>query len=268
MKSLKRNLNLLNLNIFCVCCRLMHQFSWLRTNGPIFVVGCGHSGTSIMLAMLDMHPNIYAVPDETRLLRKGFFLKNLLKVLRWNKAALAAGKSRWAEKTPTHIRVLPLLFSTFPDAKVILLLRDGRDVAVSMKKRREDGFSWGVRRWLRDNRLGEPFWSHPRVSVIRYEELVTQPDETARKICAFLEEPFCEEMVRPESKKREWYDPNTVQPVKREDHAAFRNWQINQPLFNGSGKWKKEMTAEERCHFKEFANEKLVEYGYESGLDW
>ena len=32
---------------------------------PIFIVGCGHSGTTLLAAMMDSHPNIRAFPDES-----------------------------------------------------------------------------------------------------------------------------------------------------------------------------------------------------------
>ena len=41
-------------------------------------------------------------------------------------------KTRVAEKTPIHIRYLPQLFSWFPHAKVIWIVRDGRDAVLSL----------------------------------------------------------------------------------------------------------------------------------------
>ena len=54
------------------------------------------------------------------------------------------------------------------------------------------------------------------------------------------------------------------------DHKEYRNWQINQKLFDGSGKWVEEMTAEEKASFKTSpeAMKLLVDFGYVSDDCW
>jgi Sulfotransferase family len=42
------------------------------------------------------------------------------------------GKERWGDKTPGYSMELPLLASLFPDARFVHLIRDGRDVALSL----------------------------------------------------------------------------------------------------------------------------------------
>jgi hypothetical protein len=37
----------------------------IPATAPIFVVGCGHSGTTLMRRLLGMHKNLFAVPLET-----------------------------------------------------------------------------------------------------------------------------------------------------------------------------------------------------------
>src|SRR5436190_13903882 len=69
---------------------------------PIFIVGCGHSGTSLLLAILGAHSRIFAAPFESRIAKKATwrFRAGMRKFERW---AIANGKIRWAEKTPGHI---------------------------------------------------------------------------------------------------------------------------------------------------------------------
>jgi hypothetical protein len=50
-------------------------------------------------------------------------------------------------------------------------------------------------------------------------------------------------------------------------HRQYRNWQINQPLFDGRGKWKR-MTSEEKRMVKEIAGHMLVECGYVGDNNW
>ncbi len=52
-----------------------------------------------------------------------------------------------------------------------------------------------------------------------------------------------------------------------ENHEAYRNWQINQPLFDGRGKWKN-LTQEEKQLIKDRVGEMLIEYGYTTDLNW
>ena len=57
------------------CCFLfMKPSQKTKILSPIFIVGCGHSGTSIMLALLDAHSKIEVIPDESWV-----FFRNILK---------------------------------------------------------------------------------------------------------------------------------------------------------------------------------------------
>lgn len=48
--------------------------------------------------------------------------------------AIAAGAQGWVEQSPTNARVAPGLLRMFPGARVIHIVRDGRDVACSLVK--------------------------------------------------------------------------------------------------------------------------------------
>ena len=54
--------------------------------------------------------------------------------------AAAQGARRWGEKTPYHVSFLPAIFADFPDARIIHLVRDGRDVLESRRR-----VVWGPR---------------------------------------------------------------------------------------------------------------------------
>src|SRR5579885_528706 len=45
-----------------------------------------------------------------------------------------AGKKRWGEKTPDHLLKLDSILGHFPEAKIILITRDGRDVVDSLRR--------------------------------------------------------------------------------------------------------------------------------------
>ena len=154
---------------------------------PVFIVGCGHSGTSILLAILDSHSRIYAVPYETKIAVQDSRNKFKRALKRFDRWAISAGKRRWVEKTPNHVRHIKKILRWCPDAKFLLIIRDGRDVAASIKKR-NDSIEKGINRWVKDNLAGKEYWDHPSVHVVRYEDLVGNFEFCIKDILNFLNE--------------------------------------------------------------------------------
>ena len=107
------------------------------------------------------------------------------------------GKPRWADKTPYYVGEIDQVKRVFPEARIVNLVRDGRDVALSLLRVPfGPGNVWAAARQWRaavdagdtaDARYGGD------VLTIRYEDLVAEPDAVARQVCA-----FCEIAYRPE----------------------------------------------------------------------
>jgi hypothetical protein len=53
-----------------------------------------------------------------------------------------------------------------------------------------------------------------------------------------------------------------------DDHLKLRHWQINQPLFDGSGRWRCEMKEADKRLFKSIAGEDIQRWGYADNGDW
>lgn len=66
----------------------------------VFVVGCGHSGTSLLLRTIGNFKGVMALNNETNVLGK--FSGNLLKrkLSLWDELAERGNYSHWVEKTP------------------------------------------------------------------------------------------------------------------------------------------------------------------------
>lgn len=235
---------------------------------PVFVVGCGHSGTSILLRLLGAHSRMYGVSYESRIIFRSKSQQRLAFWL-WNRNAVARRKHRWVEKTPMHVQVIDRIFSMFHDAKVIFVVRDGRDATVSMRKR-YGNFERGMKRWLNDNRCGLEWVDDDRVMMVKYEDLVRNYDQVMPRICEFIGEEFEEGMLSYHEQPAYVFSKNLSHPGSPEgkDHQQFRNWQINQKLFDGSGKWKNDMTDEEKALFKKEALDLLIQLGYAENDDW
>ncbi len=110
-------------------------------------------------------------------------------------------KPRWGDKTPGYVRDVPRLHGLFPRAKFVHIIRDGRDVALSLRQRGWDGVTsydfaenWhrDVGMGVRDGRaLGPALYME-----VSYEQLVLNTEPALRRICAFLGETFEEPMLR------------------------------------------------------------------------
>jgi len=98
-------------------------------------------------------------------------------------------KKIWAEKTPPNIKLLSKFLNFFPDAKVIHIVRDPRDVVLSLMGR---GHSLEIAAevWLTAVASIQPFRVLQNVLEIRYEDMVEHHEQTLNKICDFLDIDF------------------------------------------------------------------------------
>jgi glycosyltransferase involved in cell wall biosynthesis len=107
------------------------------------------------------------------------------------------GVDRWIDSTPTNIPHLLRIKKDFPDAKIIHIIRDGRDVALSLDRRgwsrpllgdRNKGLLAAGLYWEWIVRKGRKFGSilHPDYFEVRYEHLVHEPAETLQQLAIFL----------------------------------------------------------------------------------
>ena len=270
-----------------------------RAMAPIFVVGCGHSGTTLMLRLLGMHKNLFAIPLETfmfldnenltfrkptindiaqvaaRVVHKSVEYEHVEgerdRVIHLaNLMTTASAKNRWIEKTPRHIHRIDLICDRFSDATILLMIRDGRDVAVSLRDRYDtpDGFVRGVYRWTYDNEAGEKHWQRYNVKCVRLEDLIVNFEETMRSVFTFIGEEF---------------DPNVTtynkhRPIEAVEHRSsgvgltswvnYRKWLNHQPVFDTRRKWISLMNQDEKHLFKTIAGDMLIRYKYAENNDW
>ncbi len=241
-------------------------------NRPVFIAGCGHSGTSVMLAILGCHPKLHAIPKETALfLRTDQAMQEAMR--EFDATTRKASKESWVEKTPPHVFQIHRFLAIRPGSRFIIMLRDGRDVVCSLKHR--EGYlpvKDRVERWIYDNMAADSYREHPQVTFVKYEDLVTETESTLRRICDFLDVEFSESMLRFHETPRRWYSDYIAKPAaitSAPEHKANRNWQINQPLFDGRGRWRQAMSTEEKEYFKASpAQDLLVQLGYAGDAKW
>jgi hypothetical protein len=241
---------------------------------PIFIVGCGHSGTTLLTAMLDSHPRMRAYPGESNVFRFPEPRRKLRMLADLVPAARQAGKTRLVEKTPRHIHCIDSILETLPSARIVYMIRDGRDVACSLA-RRVGNMKHGVERWLEDNTAGvAALDAHPgRIHLLRFEDLIEQPERTLRALCDFLGEPYDEQMLRYHEVDRNWFgskerfegaksfDPQLNGRERGARHIARRNHQINTPIFDPRGEWLT-LPENEKANLTEVLAPFLRKFGY------
>lgn len=174
-------------------------------------------------------------PDRDQVLRLARD-RNLLAVYfqLYDQYLAHSGKRRWACKSTFMIEHVAEILRYHPDARFIFMVRDPRDVAVSAKQSIFNHFHvfYTARRWQREQRIGLDWLAKlppDRIMLLRYEELLADPEGLLRRLCVFLNEPFEEEMLEYyrscEARKSgslsiSWQ--NTSRPVLQNNSEKFR----------------------------------------------
>lgn len=123
---------------------------------------------------------------------------------------IAHGKEVSCDHTPRNVYYLREILDLYPNAKVIVMVRDSRDVLASQKKKwrmrfrghNDDPLLEALRLkinyhpvttsllWKAAIAAGDRFSGHPRVHRVRFEDLVRDPSAQAMEICTFLGLPY------------------------------------------------------------------------------
>ncbi len=94
----------------------------------------------------------------------------------------------WCEKTPKNVHYFDKILTHFgKTARLIHVVRDGRDVVCSIHPDDPTRYWVSPKRWVEDVEAGLEFEQHSQVLTIRYEDLVTCFQETMRRVCKFLD---------------------------------------------------------------------------------
>lgn len=151
------------------------------------------------------------------------------------------GGNRWGDKTPHYLGDLDILVEIFPKARFIYIVRDGRDVALSLLEK-----PWGPNNILKC----AEYWSklNDQVSTVqtlkeksqlyflKYEDLLNNTKEIVPEIYKFLDEKITE---------------NEIASLTESVQSGNYN------------KWKKKMTPNQIRVFEAIASKELAVFGYD-----
>ncbi len=261
---------------------------WTSDERPILIAGSGRSGSTLLRELLNAHRelsigpetgvfNVY--PEATRLAGlSGLSVDRIRRIYyqshtrgdffqRLNRTLMeGAGKTQWGEKTPSHIRHLTMIFRSFPQARLIHSLRDGRDVVCSLRTHPKYRWSDGTRvetgiinpwdecvdAWLRDVKSGLEWRDDPRYLEVRYEALVANPEATLRSLLSWLGLAWDAGMLERYRTDRYLLQPRLSEEI---DEAAV-------------GRWRRELLPEGRLSFRGEAGALLIQLGYAADESW
>jgi Sulfotransferase family len=288
-----------------------------------FIAGQAKSGTTLLVALLDNHPELLVLPEETAYFptvltkyaprgRRAQFdyltKKSLSNVLfggpcKWGKRSYATFPrekflarferaasdpanaqedllvlmvkayaatlerpldtiGRWVEKTPANRNHIPEILRRFPQAKILVTIRDPRAILaaqIALEKTRQTGrFStyYVIAHWLvaaglaRRVRDGEV----PGL-VVQYEQLVCEPAQTMEEVCAYLEIDFDRQTVLTPTKVGRFWGGNS---------AARINFSQISP--EPATRWQRELSEDEIGWVEWHCRDLMPEFGYEPKL--
>jgi hypothetical protein len=184
-------------------------------------------------------------------------------------------KPRYGDKTPLYCKHMKSIEAFLPEAHFVHIIRDGRDVALSLRPMpfapAKDIPSLAVYwRMLiqRARRTGSQCGAYMEV---RYENLVQDPAAVLGSICSFIKLDFDVAMLRhwerSAERLREHKSRVTISNrvlVTHEQRMSQQRLTLQAPQPRRIFDWKNKMTPAERAQFLQVAGDVLQELGYET----
>jgi hypothetical protein len=176
----------------------------------------------------------------------------------WAEGRGGNGKARYADKTPDHVLRIGAVTALFPDARVVHVVRDGRDVAASfLELGWVDSIEKAALHWrhrvLTGHQAGALLPSS-RYHEVRYEDLVERPEPTLRGLCAALGLTFDPAMLRHE---------RAAAALLRSEAFPHHNRYVTRPLRRGLRDWRRDLPPAAVDRFEALAGDALALLGYE-----
>lgn len=266
----------------------------VSSHEPVLIGGCGRSGTTLLRELLGRHP-AFASGPETAILcdfpnpvrtavewdldaqHLRTMAREASSVVRFAETFFAElcereGKPRWIDKTPRNVRVVGRLLRQFPRGRFIHIMRDGRDVACSLRNHPKEtvrrgrivpaqnhqSIAEGSRRWRDDVGRGLAYRNHPRVLTVRYEDLVGHTEGSLREVCRFLDVAFDASMLEVEQ----------AGPGRKPGQFLNNANAGTEVTRSRAGRWRRDMTSKERRDFARVGGELLIATGYAPDHGW
>lgn len=296
-----------------------------------FIFGHARSGTTLLMRLARLHPDVHC-NYQAHFFTRQPLLKSLVntpeaeewlgrKSNRWNQGrdlsplilraaadfimerdAAKVGKHIVGDKSPSstiHGQAVRDLHAVYPDAKLVYIVRDGRDVLISERfrnlveeskflkaedrqiidelRKNQVQFTNGTRSifteavirrvakgWVTNlqetEEEGRRLFGDNYLSL-RYEDLLARPFAEMQKLWSFLGAQANPSLENAIVEEMSSNPDEEWQAKRNEDIASF--------LPKGhAGNWQRLFTARDKALFKEVAGEMLINWKYEDGVNW
>jgi len=181
--------------------------------------------------------------------------------------------ARWGDKTPGYIKNMREIQAYLPEARFIHLIRDGRDVALSVLKQ-----DWGpqtveaaAEKWrsrVLRGRAQQPYLGF--YMEVKFEDLVLHTERELRRICEFIELDFDERMLgyHETAEQRLQEKARALPRAHGEAQSAEKRLMSHAKTFEPPnpdliGTWKERMPEADRAAYEALAGDLLADLGYE-----
>lgn len=147
-----------------------------------------------------------------------------------------AGKTIWVEKSPTNIYAMRSFLEAYPHGRGVVMIRDGRDVVCSLMKRGY-AFAHAASIWVLEAALTLALSKHPRVHLIRYEDLVGESRRALTRLMGFL---------NLDAELDKLLDYQNSRRARTDASIRLSTWKTSpqQAISTGSvGRWRDELSA-------------------------
>lgn len=291
---------------------------------PIFICGHPKSGTSLLRALLDGHPQLIVYPEESVFFRRflpkaiGMNLDEqlslaeqyLIHIFTWNQetppssqegfpdrdysaisfddvrkqmrgiltsipprhagdilsaVVIAFGQvvgqatpsaKFWVEKSPYNEQYTENIFSWWPRARCLHVVRDPRDNYLSYHRKHPDWEpEFFAKNWVKSAIAGiqnRARYGEESYRIIRYEDLVQSPKDTLTQLCDFLDMDFLPELSNPTRAGVNWAGNSMFEQEFEAISAA--------PV----GRWREHVSSSDAAVIESMTKLQLHTFGYPS----
>ncbi|MGK0388475.1 MAG: hypothetical protein ACI94Y_001205 [Maribacter sp.] len=160
----------------------------------------------------------------------------------------------WGEKTPTHAYYIKPLLEAFPKAKIILITRDPRDVVLSLQKVPwyKGSLLFYMKQWKEFLHVKKEVPSK-QFFKIRYEDLITAPQEKMKELCQFIDIPYSADIFSDKEVDIHSFNVES-EPWKKKNLGKIDP--------NNKYKWMQNMDAKSVAYMSSRLEKELKEEGY------
>lgn len=171
-------------------------------------------------------------------------------------------KSVWGDKDPNHTNSIEFLNELFPHCRFIHIVRDGRDVALSLVSKHwgPNNFINAIKYWERtaittDRML--KMLPNERVFEVKYEDLVINSKDVLLKLCNFVDIEYQDDMLELYSLKAQ--SNEAVSERIQGIHSNLSSKPDKAQLY----KWRESLSSVDKAIASEIAHKALSRFGYE-----